>query len=249
MAVLWQTRQDGNHYEVRSAGRTRRLYTNGICHSDYNPTHAVTKSIWDCLFLPALFKPAAAIRRVLVLGVGGGSVVHMLQRYVQPGSITGVEWSAVHLEVAETYFGLTGMDVYEADAGTWLDAYEGPSFDLIIDDLFLEAGSEARRAIDVDIDWMRLLLRHLAPRGVLSVNFPDHRELKACPWFSHATCRHRLPAAFTLRTPSLDNVVGAFCRFDTTVSTLRRQIASIPALARSQKNGQLRYSVRKLQHP
>lgn len=249
MAVLWQTWQGGNHYEVRSAGRTRRLYTNGICHSEYNPTHAVTKSIWDCLFLPALFKSMTDIKRVLVLGVGGGSVVHMLQRYVNPESITGVELSAVHLDVAETYFGLGDIELYEADAGSWLADYAGPAFDFIVDDLFLEEGSEACRAIDMDAGWMRLLLKHLAPHGVLSVNFSDYRNLKDSAWFSHATCRRRFPAAFTLRTPYLDNVVGAFCRFDTTISALRRQLASIPPLARSQKNGQLRYSVRRLQLP
>lgn len=249
MALLWQTRQAGNHYEVRSAGRTRRLYTNGICHSDYNPGHAVTKSIWDCLFLPALFKASADIRRVLVLGVGGGSVVHMLQRYVQPECITGVELSSVHLEVAVTHFGLRGVELYEAEAGTWLAHYDGPAFDFIVDDLFLEEGSEATRAIDMDSDWLRLLLKHLAPGGVLSVNFPDYTALKTSAWFYDAASRRRLPSAFVLRTPYLDNAVGAFCRFDVPVSALRQQVAAIPALARSQKNGQLRYSIRCLRQP
>lgn len=248
MALLWQARSGGNHYEVRSAGRTRRLYTNGICHSDYNPRHSITRSIWDCLFLPVLFRPPAAIKRVLVLGVGGGSVVHLLQRYVKPETIVGVELSAVHLDVAERYFGLRDIELHEAEAGMWLQDYEGPPFDFIVDDLFLEEGSEARRAIDMNAGWLRLLLRHLAPRGVLSANFPDYRNLKECAWFTHATCQRRLPSAFVLRTPLLDNAVGAFCRFNTEPRALRQNLATIPALARSQKNGRLRYSVRRLKY-
>ena len=246
MALLWETRRDGNHYEVRSAGRTRRLYTNGICHSDYNPTHAVTRSVWDCLFLPVLFRPPAGTRRVLVLGVGGGSVIHLLQRYIEPEHIVGVELSAVHLDVAENYFELQAAELHEAEAGTWLHDYAGPPFDFIIDDLFLEEGNEARRAIDVDAGWMRVLLKHLTPGGILSINFPDRRTLGKCAWFTHGDIRRRLPAGFSLRTPFLDNVVGAFCRFQVERKTLNKQLAAIPALARAQKNGQLRYSVRQL---
>ena len=248
MALLWQTRSGGNRYEVRSAGNTRRLYTNGICHSDYNPTHTVTRSVWDCLFLPVLFRPPAQTRRVLVLGVGGGSVIHLLQRYVAPDHVVGVELSAVHLEVAQTYFGLQDIELHEAEAGSWLQDYKGPPFDFIVDDLFLEEGSEARRAIEVDRDWMQLLLRHLAPGGIMSVNFPDYRTLKQSAWYTHGAIRRRLPAGFSLRTPLLDNVVAAFCRFHAERKTLNSQLAAIPALARSQKNGQLRYSIRRLKH-
>lgn len=248
MALLWQTRSGGNRYEVRSAGRTRRLYTNGICHSDYNPGRAVTRSVWDCLFLPVLFRPPAEVRRVLVLGVGGGCVIHLLQRHIRPDHIVGVELSAVHLRVAADYFGLQASELHHAEAGSWLQDYVGPKFDFIIDDLFLEEGNEARRAIEVDAGWMRLLLKHLAPGGVLSINFPDYRTLKKCAWFTHGDIQRRLASAFCFRTPLLDNAVGAFCRLHAERKTLNNQLAAIPELARSQNNGQLRYSVRQLKH-
>lgn len=248
MAILWQRQSGGNRYEVRSAGRTRRLYTNGICHSDYNPRRVLTRSVWDCLFLPALFRPAVEIGRVLVLGVGGGSVIHLLQRYLRPQTVIGVELSAVHLQVAREYFGLHDVELHQAEAGSWLSGYDGPPFDFIVDDLFLEEGSDPRRAIDADADWMRLLLKCLGRNGVLSMNFPDYRTLKQSAWFTHATIRRRLPSAFALRTPRLDNAVAAFCRFDTQTGTLKQQLQTISELRRAQNNGQLRYSVRRLQH-
>ena len=52
MALLWERRVEGTLYQVRSAGRTRRLYTNGVFHSQYNPVRPVTGSVWDLLLLP-----------------------------------------------------------------------------------------------------------------------------------------------------------------------------------------------------
>ena len=37
MAILWQQTIDGNHYEVRTAGGSVRLYRNGVNHSQWNP--------------------------------------------------------------------------------------------------------------------------------------------------------------------------------------------------------------------
>ena len=72
MALLWSEQDGDSRYEVRSAGNTRRLYTNGVFHSQYNPNNPVTGSVWDLLLLPAFFLPPGRPRRVLVLGVGGG---------------------------------------------------------------------------------------------------------------------------------------------------------------------------------
>ena len=38
MALLWEKRAAGVHYSVRNAGNTVRLYTNGVLHTQYNPT-------------------------------------------------------------------------------------------------------------------------------------------------------------------------------------------------------------------
>ena len=36
MANLWQQTIDGNHYEVRTAGASVRLYRNGVNHSQWH---------------------------------------------------------------------------------------------------------------------------------------------------------------------------------------------------------------------
>lgn len=248
MALLWQRQHGGNHYQVRTAGRTKRLYTNGICHTEYNPGRVITRSIWDLLFLPALFRPPGSIRRVLVLGVGGGSVLHLLRRHLQPESIVGVELSSIHLSVAKRFFNLRNrsIELHTADATAWLQDYQGPKFDLIIDDLFLEEGSMAMRAVECDAAWFRLLLRHLARHGVLVMNFPDSKTFRQCAWFSQPTIQRRLPSGFVFRTPYLDNAVAAFMGFTAKTTDLRRELKALPTLTHAARTRQLRYRVRSL---
>jgi spermidine synthase len=78
VSLLWERRIGGTLYQVRNAGRTRRLYTNGVFHSQYNPARPVTGSVWDLLLLPAFFYAPGELRRVLVLGVGGGAVIQQM---------------------------------------------------------------------------------------------------------------------------------------------------------------------------
>lgn len=105
MAILWQKTIKDTRYEVRTAGQTRRLYTDGVFHSQFNPEHEVTGGVWDVLMLPAFFYPPETIKRVLVLGVGGGAVIHQLQRYIKPEEIIGVELNPVHIMLAKNILG------------------------------------------------------------------------------------------------------------------------------------------------
>ena len=106
MAVVWQQKKQSVLYQVRSAGKTLRLYTDGVLHSQYNPTQPVTGHAWDWLMLPAFFYPEDSIKRVLVLGVGGGTVIHQLNHFIQPDEIVGVEMSKTHFSVGKRFFGL-----------------------------------------------------------------------------------------------------------------------------------------------
>ncbi|WP_455210375.1 spermidine synthase, partial [Kaarinaea lacus] len=140
MALLWSEQSGGTRYEVRTAGNSLRLYTDGVFHSQYNPTNPITGSVWDLLFLPAFFYPPQRIKRVLVLGVGGGAVMRQLLHFVDPDEIVGVELNATHLMLAKKYFGLRRKKItlIEDDAVQWMRHYRGDKFDMIIDDVFAE---------------------------------------------------------------------------------------------------------------
>jgi predicted membrane-bound spermidine synthase len=247
MALIWHRVVSGRHYEVREAGRTRRLYTDGVFHSEFNPRRPVTGSVWDLLMLPAFFRPER-VRRVLLLGVGGGTVIRQLQQFLDRPVITGIELNPVHLTVARDFFGVGGPDValHRADALQWLGAYGGPRFDFIIDDLFGEAEGEPVRAIAPTSRWFETLLRPLARDGVLAMNFTSAAGLAEAGWFRNRRLRERLPAAFRLSGPRDHNVVGAFLREPATAARLARHLARIPELDGRRRDCRLRYRIRPL---
>ncbi len=248
MAVVWEKRAHGRHYEVRMAGQSRRLYTDGVFHSQFNPRQPVSGNVWDLLFLPAFFYPPGEIRRVLLLGVGGGAVLRQLRHFVAPEFMVGVELNNVHLQVARRFFHVSGADVqlHCADAVEWLQAYEGPAFDMIIDDLFGEQEGEPVRAVAMTASWMKRLGRHLHPKGQLVVNFPSSAALRACAYFQRAAIQRSYAAAFQLSTPQNENAIGVFLRHAADRAQLRRHLQAVPALDGRRKTCRLRYRLQRL---
>ena len=245
MAILWQKTIKNTHYEIRTAGQTLRLYTDGVFHSQFNSAHAVTGGVWDVLMLPALFYPENTLQRVLVLGVGGGAVIHLLQRYIKPAEIIGVELNPVHIMLAKRYFGITNKlaKLVQADAVKWLDNYSGPPFDMIIDDLFGEQDGEPLRAVKANKLWLEKLNNHLSPEGVLVMNFISRNDLKNCAAISYKKISALFVSSFQFTLTHYDNAVGAFLKKQATSQILRQHINAIDELKKSKK---LDFHVRKL---
>ncbi len=248
MAVIWQKYIDGKKYQVRKAGNTRRLYTNGVCHSEFNPDKLVTGSIWDLLILPALFYAPGKIKRVLMLGVGGGASILQLHHLLKPDNIIGVEFNPVHLDIARRFFDIDAVQVNlcEADARDWLQGYEGKPFDMIIDDLFIDEGSEPVRAIEANSEWFNLILAHLGRDGHLVTNFGSYEEFRQSAYFQNQKVRKRFSSAFKLTSPLLENVVGAFLRIESDSRFLRKHIKENHILAHALQTKQLRYRIRNM---
>jgi len=245
MAILWQKIIKNTHYQVRTAGQTRRLYTDGVFHSQFNPKHAVAGGVWDVLMLPALFYPKNTIQRILVLGVGGGAAIHLLQRYVKPAEIIGVELNPVHIMVAKRYFGITAKlaQLVEADAIKWLENYSGPPFDMIIDDLFGEQDGEPVRAVKANKRWFEKLNSHLSEEGVLVMNFTSRNDLKNCAAVSYKKISGLFISSFQFTLTHYDNAIGAFLKKRSSSQILRHHINEIDELKKSKK---LDFHIRKI---
>jgi predicted membrane-bound spermidine synthase len=251
MALVWSKRVNGTNYEVRCAGRTRRLYTDGVFHSQYNPARCVSGSVWDLLFIPAFFLPAGQVRRILLLGVGGGTVVKQLLRFTSARSIVGIEINPVHLYVARRFFGLDDnrLRLVEGDAIAWIKSYKGPPFDLIIDDLFGGRNAHPQRAVTANAAWFNTLHKHLCPGGALVVNFVSYAELKKSAWLNSLAVRRRFANGFCLSTPATENAVGAFLKTPATSAQMRARLKQQPCLATALRRRTLRYRIRSLTGP
>lgn len=82
------------------------------------------------------------INDCLVLGIGGGTVIHVLKKYFPRIKIIGVEIDPVMIQVAQKYFDLPSPDssfsMVIGDAQKFLDRGKGvKKFDLVVVDLFL----------------------------------------------------------------------------------------------------------------
>ena len=233
---------------MRGAGASRRLYTDGILHSQFNPRRIVTGSVWDLLWLGLYFHPRPQPQRALLLGLGAGTVVRQLQMLFGELHVTAVENDPVHVRVAREQFGIEPefATIHLDDARRFVARYRGPRFDLVIDDLFGGHGGIPSRAISCDRKWLSQLQRCLSPTGVLSINFADHDELKksAVP----AMLRHNSPvkSAFSLRCPATENVIAALLPYAAQSADLRAHLNATPMLAAQLQSGGLRYQARTL---
>ena len=232
VAILWSKKISGVNYQVRTAGRTRRLYTDGVFHSQYHPQRLFTGAVWDLLMMPALFYDPGRIKRILLLGVGGGSVIHLLRHYVQPEIIDGIELNPVHLQIARRFFGIkpSFANLINANGIDWLRNYTGPHYDMIIDDLYGEEDGEPKRAVDLDYRWLSTLRKNLGPQGVLVMNTMSSRELKQAACFTHTQLSASFKSAYRLHLPVYHNAVGAVYRQSVQASDLRRRLLQYPGL-------------------
>jgi predicted membrane-bound spermidine synthase len=192
MAVIWEHRNQNTHYQVKTAGNSLRLYSNGIFHSQWNNAAPINGQLWELLMLPVFYLQARPLR-VLLLGVGGGAVVKLLARFTHLQQLIGIELDPVHIKIAQRFFKSQSANVeyHCADAVTWVRGYKGPKFDYIIEDLFgSNQNGEVLRALDADENWLKALAKHLKTDGILCMNFDSPKQARKC-WrrqtcFSHA---------------------------------------------------------------
>lgn len=239
MAIIWQKTLKDTRYEIRKAGNSTRLYTDGVFHSQYNPDNPITRSVWDLLMLPAFFAEKNTIKRILVLGVGGGAVIQLLHKHVHPDEIIGIELNPVHTTVAKRFFGINKKiaTLYSADAISWMEKYQGPPFDMIIDDLFGEVNGEGVRPVSLNSKWLGLLHKHITKNGLIVANVVDKKSLKESAYFTSKRTAAYFKSAFQLTVPQLENIVAAFLKNESSTKVLRKNIKQIPGLNhRSGKN-------------
>ncbi len=114
--------------------------------------------------------PHWGVKRVLVLGLGAGSVPHLIHKAHPHAHIVGVEWDEAVLELAYEHFGLghaAWLSPVQADAIPYVKQYAGEPFDLVVVDLFIEFTVPRRAEAP---DFVAALRRITAPGGRVVYN-------------------------------------------------------------------------------
>jgi len=207
-------------------GRRRELRVDGTFASSWRPGEVLTRSVWDALALPVLALPPARRRRVLVLGLGGGSAARLVRALAPEARILGVEYDADVLRAARRHLGLDelGVEVVRADARRWLERSRR-SFDLVIDDVFVGRGWSVHKP-----DWMldaglARAADRVAPGGLLVSNTIDETAAAT------ATLRARFAGLVRIRIEGYDNRVLVAGPAALDARGLRAAAAAEPVLA------------------
>ncbi len=211
MGVLWERQHGDTIYSVRSAGNTVRLYTNGVFHSQWNENKPFAGAIWDCLSLPVLYRAPEHCENIVMLGLGGGAGIRQLQRLVPFKNLLAVEIDAVHISIAEHWFGVRDetIKLVHKDAIRWMRRTRPRQVDLLIDDLFGHSGGEPQRAQPIEDKWVRQLWNALSPTGVLVVNCISRTEFKKSLGVFE---RVGFAQGFRWTLPEYDNAIGVFLK-------------------------------------
>lgn len=205
MAVIFQKQQGNDLIEVRSAGNSVRLYSNGVLHSQYNANHKISGAIWDLLVLPGFFLAKPPLH-VLVLGLGGGTVIHLIRHFFPHCSITCVEREALHITIAKRYFNIPkDVTVIKGDAYVELSKLS-TKFDWILDDVFQHVSGEPEREVAFD-DVFSLYENALSKHGVLSMNTIGHQQLNHLKAY-----KSKFESAYVMRHPLYDNGIVSLNR-------------------------------------
>src|SRR5262245_38997376 len=156
---------------VLQRGGGLQLRVNGTLASFRRPGRAVTGPVWWALAAPVTFLPPRPPRRVLLLGLGGGSVAGVL-RVLDPGvSMVGVELDRGVLRLARRHFGLDGLgvEVVVDDVFRYLRR-ERRRFDLIVEDVFVGSLHKVHKPAGLLEEAYPLIARRLRPGGLVVSN-------------------------------------------------------------------------------
>ena len=156
------------------------LLVDGVVQSIVVPDGPLGAGYW-----PAML-PEVRPRRALILGLGGGTIAHLIWRQFGPIPVVGVENNPEVVRLARTAFGLDRpeLEIVEADAFDFVDGAEGP-FDYVAVDLF-NAGQIPPRIFSRP--FLRGIRRLMSPGGLAAVNFFKDRRA--------ATHQHRIESGF-----------------------------------------------------
>ncbi|BDM63308.1 spermidine synthase [Shewanella sp. NFH-SH190041] len=168
--MLWQGSDEWGEIRVLDDGQYRILsfgendeQSKQLKSAPGVPQHSYVQA----MLLSLMFcQPKSAI----VLGLGGGALLHSLKQYDAAIKLTAVELRPMVIEAAKRYFQLQPgkkLQLIEADAVDFLASAEHKRTDLIFADIYTNDGVDARQLAEVFFAGAQRLLK---ANGILVLN-------------------------------------------------------------------------------
>lgn len=159
--------------EVVDIGKERQLLINGETHTiimKRGKWNEVKREYWGIMSQPPYTLTKQP--RVLLCGLGGGAIIHLLEISSNPSSFTIIEHDPEIVRIAKKYFFIDKykkLSIIIGDATETLqNLYKSQDkFDLIIDDVFYNS---TRSNVDIQKEQILLFTSLLANDGVIIFN-------------------------------------------------------------------------------
>jgi len=206
----------------------RRLIVDETFASSYRPDTPATGCVWDALAAPVLALPPRRRRRMLVLGLGGGSVARILRHLAPEAEIVGVELDPEVIAQARKHFDLDalGLEILSEDALEVLHR-EKRRFDYIVEDVFIGRGDAVHKPGWLPLPGLHLAAARLARGGLLVSNALDEAPSVA------AELGGRFPGLLRIEVEDYDNRVFVAGPRGLDARALRGAVASDAVLGES----------------
>ena len=184
-----ERKSDYSHIRIRRSGNVRTLHfvrDNGreVTESRVNldQPEQVMLAYAKGMFASYLYKPAQ--NRVLIVGLGGGSMVHFIAHHDPECQIDVIEIDPVVVELAAEYFDVKSgknLDVITVDGFEYLRETE-QIYDVIYMDAFLKP-SEVTDSTGIPqrlktLEFFKTIQTKLVPDGLVVFNLNSHRDLE-----------------------------------------------------------------------
>lgn len=184
--LIFQDHDDYGRIEVREQGGRRCLHlgSNTVQSAVYlNDPLALALTYTEAMLTFALFQPAP--KRVLMLGLGGGSLAKFIHHHFPTTCIDAVELRPAVIAVAKQFFGLCPdqrLCLHTGDAAEFL-AQPGANpvyYDAILVDAF---DGEGPSSATCDKGFPELCAQRLAPESVVVLNLWSAQKAKLAAQF------------------------------------------------------------------
>lgn len=216
---------------VEDEGETRSLVVDETFASFYRPGEVVTHCVWDAIAAPILWLPPKRRRRILILGLGGGSVARIARALAPEAELVGVEFDPEVVRLARRHLDLdeTGVRVEVTDARTWVEteSKRATRYDAIVEDVFVGSGDDVHKPDWIPDPTHPQAFGMLAPGGVFVSNTLDEHARVA------KSMRAHFEGLVEIETEDYDNRVLVAGVAGLTGAALRERVAASDVLAPS----------------